>query len=148
MIVADVHIRTTAARTAPAATMVRNDLVPSHVEMSQSGNKKAMRSGLNPLPTPSARAPHVANRFSPFQQRQQQYAVSSENSARFGRRGPSKAENQKTGFTSRRNVAAVPAHDVNIRRVSRNTIGRHNALTRIEIATKVRSGSRNTTFTI
>src|SRR6476661_8902129 len=100
MIVADVHIRTTAARMAPAATIVRNDLVPSQVEMSHSGNKKARRSGLNPLPTPSARAPHIANCFSPFQQRQQQYAVSSEKRARWGRNGPSRLECQKTGLTN------------------------------------------------
>src|SRR5262245_61645586 len=98
MIVADSHISTTAARTAPAAAIVRKDLVPSQVETTHRGNKNARSSGRNPLPIPSATAPHVANCFSPFQQRQQQYAVRSENSARFGRRGPSTPENQKTGF--------------------------------------------------
>src|SRR5262245_56445073 len=132
------------AKTAPAVNNVGKDLVPSQVDTIQSGNKKAIRSGRKPLPIPRATAPQIANCFSPFQQRQQQYAVKSENNARFGRNGPSRAENQKIGFTSKRNAAAAPAHTENIRLASTNPRSTERALTRMEIAINVRSGARKT----
>src|SRR5436190_12981741 len=118
------HTTTIPASTAPAFVTDRHDFVPAHAETSQSGNRNARRSGLNPLPMPSATAPQYANRFSPFQQRQQQYAVSNEKSARFGRSGPSRVACQKTGFTSRRNAAAAPAHGENI--LPANAYAAHN----------------------
>src|SRR5436309_820458 len=113
------QIVTTATMTARPFNNKDQDLVPAHVEISQTGNKNASRSGRKPLPTPRAAAPHSANCFSPFQQRQQQYAVSRENSARWGRSGPSSPDCQNTGFTSRRNAPAIPAQGENIRLPSR-----------------------------
>src|SRR6185503_5764405 len=103
---AAIQTNTIALSAATPVSVDHHDLTPTHVEASQSGNRNAMRSGRNPLPMPNATAPQIANRFSPFQHRQQQYAVSKENSARFGRSGPSRLECQKTGFTRRRNTAA------------------------------------------
>src|SRR4051794_8179403 len=135
------------AITAKPWNMARQDLVPTHVDISQSGNKKAARSWRKPLPTASATAPHTANCFSPFQQRQQQYAVNKENSARFGRNGPSRPECQKTGFTRSNRTAAIPAQAENIRFARENATGRHSPLTSNEITTKVRSASRTKKFT-
>src|SRR6516162_427501 len=96
-----------AASTAADCSMVFHDLVPIHEETAHKGNKNATRSGRNPLPTPSATAPHIANCFSPFQQRQQQYAVSNENRASSGRNGPSRLECQNTGLTNNNRTAAA-----------------------------------------
>src|SRR5262249_48471851 len=145
---APVHIVTIKASTTPATITPRHDFVPTPAETSQIGNRKAIRSGRKPLPTPKATAPHKANRFSPFQHRQQQYAVSNENNARLGRSGPSRPECQKTGFTRSRNTAAPPAHRENILFPNRYASGRQSALTIREIAANVRSGSRKTTLTM
>src|SRR5207249_466204 len=51
-------------------------------------------------------------------------------------------ENQNTGFTSRRNTPAAPAQGENIRRPSAKARGRQRALTRMETAMNVVSGSR------
>src|SRR5215468_2864416 len=118
---------------------VFHDFVPTHEETSHSGNKKATRSGRKPPPTPSAAAPHIANRFSPFQQRQQQYAVSKENRARFGRNGPSRLECQKTGFNNSNRTAAVPAQAENILFPIAKAAGRQSPLTSSEITTKLHS---------
>src|SRR5205823_2446125 len=145
---APVHTITIIKKTRPATQTARQDFVPTQAEINQSGNKNAIRSGRNPLPAPSAAAPQIANRFSPFQQRQQQYAVTSENRARCGRSGPSKLECQKTGFTKRRNAAATPAQRENILLPRTNAAARQSPLTMIEIAANVRPASRKTTLTI
>src|SRR5215510_10945621 len=109
--------------TANAFNTAHHDFVPTHADTNHSGNRKAIRSGRNPLPIPSATAPHSANCFSPVQHRQQQYAVSNENRARYGRSGPSRLECQDTGLTKRSSAAAPPAHRENILVPSRNAAG-------------------------
>src|SRR5437762_13942342 len=145
---APIQTSTIPASTANACNTARHDFVPTHEESSQSGKRNANKSGRKPLPAPSAAAPQIANRFSPFQQRQQQYAVRSENRARCGRSGPSKLECQKTGFTKRRNAAATPAQLENILLPRTNAAARQSPLTMIEIAANVRPASRKTTLTI
>src|SRR5262245_35861800 len=100
--------------TATPRNTASQDLVPTHAEANHIGKRKAIRSGRNPLPTARAIAPHTANCFSPFQHRQQQYAVSNENSARNGRSGPSRLEYQTTGLSKNKSAAPQPAHCENI----------------------------------
>ena len=142
------QIVTIATRRAKPFSTAAHDLVPAQVEISQIGNKNASRSGRKPLPMLRAAAPHSANCFSPFQQRQQQYAVSRENSARWGRSGPSSPDCQNTGFTSRRKAPAIPAQGENIRLPSRKATYRDRPLTSTEMKANVRSGLRNTTLTM
>ena len=141
MTTAPIHTSAIPASTMNALMTNRHDFVPAHAETNQSGNKNAARSGLNPLPTPSATAPQYANRFSPFQQRQQQYAVSNEKSARFGRSGPSTVACQKTGFTSRRKAAAAPAQGENIIPARAYAAHKDAAPTSSDTAMNVRSAS-------
>src|SRR5438128_5310223 len=135
-----------AASTDNALITYRHDFVPAQDEISQSGNKNAIRSGRKPLPMPSTTAPMYAKYFSPVQQRQQQYAVARENNARFGRSGPSRLDCQNGGFTRSRNAAAAPAHRENIRAPRANAAQSESAATIMETTTNVRSGSRKNVF--
>src|SRR5689334_11910899 len=113
----------------PRVTPAR-ERVPIHADNSQRGNKNPPRSGRNPLPIASATALHIRKDFSPFQQRQQQYAVSSENNPRYGRKGPSIELYQNGGATRSSSTAALPTHSPNMRFPRANISGRQRAAAR------------------
>src|SRR5262245_40522446 len=95
-----------------------------------------MRSGLNPLPMPKATAPQSANCFSPFQHRQQQYAINRENKPRNGRNGPpfgSRLAYQKTGFTNNNNAAMAPPERENMHVPRRSAMNKQSPLIETEM---------------
>src|SRR5437867_12901616 len=104
------HTPTITTSKTHAPNTILHDFVPAHGEKNHSGDRNAIRSGRKPLPTPSATAPQYANRFSPFQHRQQQNAVNRENRARRGRSGPPTLAGQNTGITSSITAADAPTH--------------------------------------
>src|ERR1044071_4421712 len=93
------HSNTTIVIAANAFATAIIERVPIHEDNSHSGNRNIPRSGRNPAPAATATAPQTANDFSPFQQRQEQYAVNNEKNARCGRSGPSKDAYQNGGVT-------------------------------------------------
>src|SRR5262245_1724187 len=120
---------------------------PTHAEINQTGPSRTSKSGRKPLPIPNAHAPQSTNLFSPFHARHEQYAVSSEKSARLGLKGPSRPEYQNTGLSASKSAAACPTHPSNMRLPIAVVTGKQSALTSTEIARKVFPGSPKNRFT-